>query len=57
MRYVSVLILLALSSCGDKAFDQQYAETEKQLKAEAARLDREMAAEANKEPGETVQQK
>ena len=57
MRYVSVLILLALSSCGEKDFDQQYVETEKQLKAEAARLDREMAAEANKEPGETGQQK
>ena len=57
MRYMSALILLALSSCGDKDFDQQYAETEKQLKAEAARLDREMAVEANKEPGETAQQK
>ncbi len=57
MRYAAALILLALSACGEKDFDQQYAETEKQLKADAARLDREMAAEAKREPGEAAQQK
>lgn len=57
MRYAAALILLALSACGEKNFDQQYAETEKQLKADAARLDREMEAQAKQEPGEATQQK
>jgi hypothetical protein len=57
MRYAATLILLVLSACGEKDFDQQYAETEKQLKADAARIDREMAAQAKQEPGEAKQQK
>lgn len=44
------LAALALSAC-QKDFDDQYAETQKQLKADAERLDKEMAAEAKKEPG------
>ena len=50
MRWLIALMLLA--ACGEQDFDEQYAETEKQLKADADRLDRDMAAEANKEPGE-----
>ena len=49
----ALALLLMLSACSEKGFDDQYAETEKQLKADAARLDREMATEAKKEPGET----
>ena len=52
-----VLLFLMLTACGEKDFDQQYAETEKQLKADAARLDRELAEEAKKEPGETAKRK
>jgi hypothetical protein len=55
MRFLALLLMLA--ACGEKDFDEQYAETEKQLKADAARLDREMAAEAKKEPGETATRK
>ena len=56
MRLLALLPLLLLSACEQK-FDDQYAETEKQLKADAARLDREMADEAKKEPGETAERK
>lgn len=52
-----VLLFLMLASCGEKDFDQQYSETEKQLKRDAARLDRQMAEEAKKEPGETEPRK
>ncbi len=50
-RLTLALLLLLLSGC-EKDFGDQYAETEKQLKADAKRLDREMAVEAKKEPGE-----
>ena len=53
MRLLGFLLLMLLTACEQK-FDDQYAETEKQLKADAARLDREMAEEALKEPGETA---
>ncbi|MEP7349890.1 MAG: hypothetical protein ABI668_08075 [Sphingorhabdus sp.] len=56
MRCFALLLVLFLAAC-EKDFDTQYAETEKQLKADAARLDREMAEEAKKEPGETKLQK
>lgn len=52
MRFLAALMLVLLAGCS-KDFDQQYAETEKQLKADAARLDKEMAEEAKKEPGES----
>ena len=52
-----VLLFLMLAACGEKDFDQQYAETEKQLTRDAARLDRQMAEEAKKEPGETEPRK
>ena len=52
-----VLLFLTLAACGEKDFDQQYAETEKQLARDAARLDRQMAEEAKKEPGETEPRK
>ena len=52
-----VLLFLMLASCGERDFDQQYAETEKQLESDAARLDRQMAEEAKKEPGETEPRK
>lgn len=56
MRRSLVLLLLLLCGCGEKDFDQQYAETEKKLKAESAKLDIEMAKEAKKEPGDTSSQ-
>jgi hypothetical protein len=52
MRVLALFLMLA--ACGEKDFDEQYAETEKQLKADAARLDRQMAEEAKKEPGEVA---
>ena len=52
-----VLLFLMLAACGEKDFDQQYAETEKQLKRDADRLDRQMAEEVKKEPGETEPRK
>lgn len=51
MRLVLMLLMPALGACAP-SFDEKYAETERQLKADAERLDREMAAEAAKEPGE-----
>ena len=53
MRHCLIFLLL-LAGCGEKDFDQQYAETEKQLKADAAEIDAEMAKEAKKEPGEAT---
>jgi hypothetical protein len=44
-------ILLMLGGC-QQNFDDQYAETEKKVKAAEAKLDAEMAKEAAKEPGE-----
>ena len=44
-------LLLLLGGC-QKDFDDQYAETEKKVKAAEARLDADMAKEAAKEPGE-----
>ena len=52
-----VFLLLLLAGCGEKDFDQQYVETEKQLKAEAAKIDADMAKEAKKEPGEATPRK
>jgi hypothetical protein len=49
-----LFMFLLLSGCGEKDFDQQYADTEKQLKADAAKIDADMAKEAKKEPGEKV---
>jgi hypothetical protein len=51
MRLALLLPFLLLGGC-QKDFNDQYAETEKQLKADAERLDKEMAKEATKEPGE-----
>jgi hypothetical protein len=51
MRLALILLLIALAGC-EKNFDEQYAETEKRLKADAERLDKEMAEEAKKEPGQ-----
>lgn len=50
MRAV-LAILLLLSGC-QKDFDDQYADTEKKVKAAEAKLDAEMAKEAAKEPGQ-----
>lgn len=47
-----LFLFLLLTGCGEKDFDRQYAETEKQLKAESAKLDFDMAKEAKKEPDE-----
>ncbi len=44
-------LLLLLGGC-QKDFDNQYAETEKKVRAAEAKLDAEMAKEAAKEPGE-----
>jgi Tfp pilus assembly protein PilP len=44
-------LLLLLSGC-QKNFDDQYAETEKKVKAAEMKLDAQMAEEAAKEPGE-----
>ena len=52
-----VFLLLLLAGCGEKDFDQQYVKTEKQLKAEAAKIDADMAKEAKKEPGEATPRK
>lgn len=51
---ILLMAMLLLGGC-QKSFDERFADTEKQLKADAERLDREMAAEARKEPGEDVQ--
>lgn len=51
MRFALPFLLL-LGAC-QQSFDDQYAETEKSLKAAEAKLDAEMAKEAAKEPGET----
>ncbi len=48
-----LFLFLLLAGCREKDFDQQYADTEKQLKTEAAKLDTDMAKEAKKEPNET----
>jgi hypothetical protein len=50
-RILSLLPFLLLIAC-QKDFDERYAETEKQLKAEAGQLDKDMAKEAKKEPSE-----
>jgi protein involved in sex pheromone biosynthesis len=51
MRVAAIYLSLLLSACAP-SFDDKYAETEKQLKADADRLDQEMAAEEAKEPGQ-----
>lgn len=52
MRRLLLVLALLLAGC-QKDFDEQYAETEKRLKADAERLDKQMAEEAKKEPGDT----
>jgi hypothetical protein len=52
MRFALVFLLL-LGAC-QKDFDDQYAETEKKVKAAEARLDAEMVSEAAREPGDTA---
>ncbi|MGB5075872.1 MAG: hypothetical protein WBO17_00120 [Sphingorhabdus sp.] len=47
-----ILLILMLAACGEKDFDQHYAETERQLRAQEAKIDADMALEAQKEPGE-----
>lgn len=44
------LVLISLSAC-QKDFDDQYAATEKRLKARAEKLDKDMSKEAAKEAG------
>jgi hypothetical protein len=51
-----VLLLLILLGACSQDFDDQYAETEKKVKAAEAKLDAEMAKEAAREPGEKVRQ-
>lgn len=54
MRLLLVLVVL-LGGC-QQSFDDQYAATEKKLKATEAKLDAEMAKEAAREPGERRKQ-
>jgi hypothetical protein len=49
---IPLLILMPLLAGCQKDFDTEYAETEKRLKADAKRLDKQMAKEAAKEPSE-----
>lgn len=49
----SLPLFFLLVACGEKDFDQQYVEIEKELKSEAAKLDADMTKEAKKEPEET----
>jgi hypothetical protein len=49
----ALLLLLFLGGC-QKDFDDQYAETERKVKAAEVRLDAEMAKQAAQEPGEKV---
>lgn len=49
---IPLLILTPLLFGCQKDFDTEYAETEKRLKTEATRLDKQMAKETKKEPGE-----
>ena len=53
----AALILLVLLGGCQRDFDDQYAETEKKVKAAEAKLDAEMAEEAAKEPGEAANNK
>jgi len=46
--FLPMAALITLSGC-QKDFDDQYAETEQKLKAQAEQLDNEMAKEAAKE--------
>lgn len=52
----ALLLLFLLAGC-QQDFDDQYAETEKKVKAAESRLDAEMAKEAAKEPGEDAKTK
>ena len=51
MRVLLLLSLLALLGGCQQSFDDQYNDTEQQLKADAERLDKDMAKAATKEPG------
>lgn len=46
--FLAMAALITLSGC-QKDFEDQYAETEQKLKAQAEQLDKEMAKEAAKE--------
>ncbi len=50
--FLAMAALITLSGC-QKDFDDQYAETEQKLKAQAEQLDKEMAKEAAKESNRT----
>ena len=52
MRFALAFLLL-LGGC-QRDFDDQYAETEKKVKAAEAKLDAEMAKAAAREPGESA---
>lgn len=51
MRALSLLLLLVLLGGCEQSFDDRYDDAEEQLKADAARLDKDMADAAAKEPG------
>ena len=56
-RCVLLALSLSLLAGCQKDFDSQYAETEKRLRADANRLDNEMAIEATREPGDKSDRK
>jgi hypothetical protein len=51
MRALFLLLLLTLLGGCQQSFDDRYKDTEQQLKADAERLDKDMAKAATKEPG------
>jgi hypothetical protein len=51
MRVTFSLVLLALLGGCQQSFDDRYKDTEQQLKADAEKLDKDMATAAAKEPG------
>ena len=53
MRCLLILVPMVLLAGCEQSFDAQYTDTEKQLKDDAAALDKDMATAAKKEPGET----
>jgi len=50
MRRLAGLVTLILLAGCQQSFDEKYADTEKQLKVDAQRLDEAMAKEAAREP-------
>lgn len=51
MRVMSQLLLLVLLGGCEQSFDDRYKDTEQQLKADAEKLDKDMADATAKEPG------